>query len=149
MTVTKNDQLPYLESIFISVFKPCNCSQLYFICNFGVASDFSSRTIFHGRHFSQLVEGWTFGGAVSLSTLYTLIHFHKFCLVRISPLDKMGDVKTYRWLYCLADAQNCQCERIVYFSIFCQFWRILWTLLKFALTVDQNVLPKRIYINDM
>ena len=84
----------------------------------------------------------------SLRCTYWYI-FMNFCLVRISPLDKMGDVKTYRWLYCLADAQNCQCQRTVYFSIFCQFWRILWTLLKFALTVDQNVLPKRIYINNM
>ena len=108
----KNYQLPYLESIFISVFKPCNCSQLYFICNFGVASDFSSRTIFHGRHFSQLVEGWTFGGAVSLSTLYmyTLIHFYRFLsrdMSIIFPCTRLGMSKhIYKSCRAVARSEN-------------------------------------------
>ena len=91
------------------------CSQLYFICNFGVASDFSSRTIFHGRHFSQLVEGWTFGGAVSLSTLYTLIHFHRFLSRDNFSLHKIGDVKTFINV-CLTS--NFECRSSFFSNIF-------------------------------
>ena len=97
--------------IFISVFKLCNCSQLYFICNFGVASDFSSRTIFHGRHFSQLVEGWTFGGAVSLSMLFTLIHFHRFLSRDNFSLHNIGDVTTL--VFCYHNCSNVLWEKIV------------------------------------